>query len=496
MKKFLLLLPALGLMSSFAGARDLSAQFTWATFNTSDQKPYIETYLSVYGKTLTYVKKANGKYQGALDVVITFTQHDSIKAMKKYSVNSPELADTAQAVNFVDLQRIPLLQGDYTLNLTIADPNRKDGKAVNSKQNFSVAFSKDSVNLSNIELIESYKKATAENTLTKSGYDIVPYVSTFYPANMNMLSFYTEIYNTQKVFAAEEKFLVLSYIESDETKARMSQYSRFTKQAPQRVNVLFAEFPIEALPTGRYNLVIEVRNSTNRLLATRKVTIDRLNPGVQRNLEDLASVNTDNTFVSRINNKDSLSEYIRCLRPISTEAEKNFAENRIKEGDMQVMRQYLYNYWVNRNDANPEAAFKLYNVEVQKVQKAFGTQTLKGYQTDRGRVYLQYGPPDQRTVSNSEPSSYPYEIWQYYTLKPTVTRTTVSPQTNKKFVFYNTDLVTNNYQLLHSDARGEVRDDQWQLKLVNRNTHPNNFDETKQPDDYGNQADDLFKNPH
>jgi len=151
------------------------------------------------------------------------------------------------------------------------------------------------------------------------------------------------------------------------------------------------------------------------------------------------------------------------------------------------MQQYLYSFWVNRNKENPEAEWNKYNTDVKKVNKLFSTQTMRGYETDRGRVYLQYGAPDQRTVVESEPNSYPYEIWQYYKLKD---------QSNRKFLFYNQDLVTNNYTLLHSDAKGEVYDAAWSMKLHKRTIQSNNMDVTKPGiDTFGNQSDDLFKNP-
>lgn len=491
------MLSFLSLLSTAAlSAQDITANLTWSAFNTPDQKPYVETHLSVIGNSIVYTKQADGSFQGQVDIMMTFTQNDTIKGVKKYKLSSPQVADTSKVANFIDVQRFPLSPGNYTMQLTISDVNKKDAKIMTNKVPVYVDFPKDSVHVSSIALIESYTATQTVGPLTRSGYDLVPYVSSFYPANMNTLSFYTEIYNVQRHVPAEDKVVIFAYIESAETGARLNQLMRFFKQAPQKVNVVLSEFPIETLPNGRYRLVVEVRNSVNRLLAQNAITFDRLNPGTQHKLEDIAAVNVENTFVSKMTNADTLIDYIRSLRPISSESEKTYAENRIKTDDIKVMQQYFYNYWMNRNERNPEGAWLVYNNQVKKVNKAFGTQTMKGYDTDRGRVYLQYGPPDQRTVMNNEPSSYPYEIWQYYTIRPDPRRAVNTTQTNKRFVFYNPDLVTNNYRLIHSDARGEVRDDRWKLKLVKRDTQSRDFDETNPNGHFGNQADDLFNNPH
>ena len=52
-----------------------------------------------------------------------------------------------------------------------------------------------------------------------------------------------------------------------------------------------------------------------------------------------------------------------------------------------------------------------------------------------------------------------------------------------KFVFYDYDVVTNEYELLHSDAIGEVRNTKWQMELTRRLNPTLNPDITT-PDEY------------
>ncbi len=122
------------------------------------------------------------------------------------------------------------------------------------------------------------------------------------------------------------------------------------------------------------------------------------------------------------------------------------------------MQQFFLNFWRSRNNADPEAEWYDYKKEVAKVNNDYTTQVRKGYDTDRGRVYLKYGPPNIITESYDEPSAYPYEIWHYYTLGEN--------QRNKKFVFYTYDIVTNDFQLLHSDAIGELSNYRWQVDCI------------------------------
>lgn len=475
-------------VASAAHAGEVKAYLLYSTFSSPDKGPYIETYLSVIGSSLVYKKNSNGKYQGTIEVSMAFRQGEEIKAVKKYNLMSPEVTDTVTGrAAFIDLQRIPLPNGNYDLEITIADAN-KDGKPFSSTQKITIGYAGDQVMISDIQLVESFQKAATPGILTKSGYDLIPYVSNFYPANMKKLGFYAEVYNTKKALGENEKFVINYYVESYETKVKLTDFNSFSKQTSNTVNILLSEFPIEQLGTGNYNLVVEVKNKLNEQVAVKKLFFQRNNPNAQLGMEDMASLNVENSFAVRITSKDTLMDYIRSLRPISNSLEQTFADNQLGKRELKEMQQFFLGFWMNRNQANPEGAWLAYNEEVKKVNAAFSTSNKRGYETDRGRVYLQYGPPNQRTESLNEPSAYPYEIWHYYKI--------ANPeQSNRKFVFYNPDLVTNDYELLHSDARGEINNPRWELKLHERNNASRSLDRTKGTDHFGGNSSDSFKDP-
>jgi GWxTD domain-containing protein len=477
------------IISFSLSAKSLQAYLSYTTFNSPTDGPYIETYLTVLGSSVDYVKKDNGKFQATVEIMMIFKKDGVIKDFKKTNLLSPEIDDTSKLdFTFVDQQRFLLPNGNYSVEIQLSDKNVKDAVPYKTIETLSVDFPKDSLSVSGIQLVESYKISTSPGVLTKNGYDLVPFAINFYPQKITKLTFYSEIYNTDKVFTSEtDKFIVNYYIESFETGKYLSDFYRFKKESPKSVVVLFSEFDISALPSGNYNLVIEVKNKENKAVAYNKLFFQRSNPGVQLKLSDIAAIDVSNTFADKIKNLDTLKDYVKSTYPISTQIEKSFAENHVKNSDFKILQQYFYNFWVNRNPAYPEKAWAQYAKEVEKVNLKFKTTIKRGYETDRGRVYLQYGPPNSITESVNEPSAYPYEIWHYYTL---------NNQKNKKFVFYNTDLVTNDYELLHSDAIGELSDPAWQMKLVKRNTSTSNPDQIKGEDHFGGKSDDYFKNPY
>lgn len=479
-------------------AGNVKAYLTYSVFDIPGKQPFVETYLSVIGNTLTYIKNSNGKLQGAIDIAVVFFQNGEIKNAQKYSLNSPEVSDTLSGYpNFVDQQRYSLPNGEYTLEITISDKNNAAGKSFTSKMPVIVNFLSDRISISDIQLVESYSKSTAQSVITKSGFDLVPYVSNIYPQNANRLKFYAEVYNGQKILGASEKMVISYYLINSDSKVKLSEYSSFSKQNANEVNILLTDINIEKLASGSYTLVIEIKDKENKIQAEQYCNFTRLNKPVEISLADLKSIDVSKTFTIKYQNADTLREYIRCLRPISSSSEVQYCENQIKANDLLQMQQFFYNFWFSRNAVNPEEEWLLYKKEVLKVNKEFSTFGQKGYDTDRGRVYLQYGPPDSRQKFDNEPSAYPYEMWQYNSLvdKTQIHTNPYNKQGNKTFVFYNPDLVSNRYKLLHSNARGEIYNTRWEIDLHKRDTQSGNFDVEKGQEHFGGNADDNFRNP-
>ncbi len=467
--------------------RNVKAHVLHASFYAPGKGPYVETYVTVIGGSVVMTRNAAKKYQGAVEISMAFSQKGEIKSAKKYTLISQEVEDTSGVIpNFIDQQRTSLPNGDYDLEISIQDKNNITNKPVKGSMAITVDFPENKVSVSDIELLESYTKVYNQGPLTKSGYDLVPYPYQYYPETVNKLGFYAEIYNTKQVLGIDERFVAEYYVESFESKARISSMNSFSRQTTGSVNVVLAEFLIQDLPTGNYNMVMEIKDKTGAAVAVKKAFFQRKNPKIQMSLEDISAMATASTFVTKMNNVDSLAEFVRSLRPISSQMQIHYAETQLNNKDLGMMQKYFLNFWMTRNAENPEQAWFEYHKQVRAVQKEFGTKTLRGYDTDRGRVYLQYGPPDARTQVDNEPSAYPYEIWQYYKLKG---------QTNRKFVFCNPDLVTNNFRLIHSDALGEVNDPRWNMKVHNRDTQSQNFEEFNAPNHFGGNALDNFNNP-
>ena len=483
-KTALSILIALFVTQTFA--KNLSAFFAYSTFDIPEQKPYIETYLKVIGNTVKFIPGEANKLNGQLEVQWIIKSEDKIVHYDKYNLHSPSVSENDSIIpNFIDQQRFNLAAGVYDLELLIKDKN-SEVPATSLKQKIKIGFPSDTISISDIELIESYTKTEQTNKFTKSGFDIIPFINAFYPKEISSIKFYSEIYRSD--ISPKDGYLVRYYLSNKESNKVVDNYMNSVKQNPKPINVVMGDFDISNLPSGNYYLNIEIRNRKNEIIAFNQAFFQRSNERSKPLVTaDISAIDISNTFVTSYTNADSLVDFIACLYPISTILETEIADNQMKRRDVRSMQQFIYYFWSKRNAEDPEKAWLDYKLEVAKVNAAYTSRINKGYDTDRGRVYLQYGPPNYIAEDKDSPTAYPYEIWQYYKLKN---------QTNRKFVFYTTERSGNDYKLLHSDAIGELQEPAWELKLHSRAQQFGiDIDQQNSIDTYGNKSKENFRDP-
>ena len=485
MKRITFLIIAGFLLSMTGYTTNIQAYLSYAVFNTPDNKPYIETYLIVNGNTLHYISKGNGDFQGVLDVQLIFKQGDSIVNFGKYELAGPLIQDTSSGfLNILDVQRYSLPPGDYSIEFTINDQNSEQ-EAILSKDEFSIQFPESEMYFSDIEFLHSYTKSDEEDILIKSGYKLIPYVFNYYPEAVKELVFYTELYDSKKV-VDDDQFILYYYIRPFEVDKKLDQFFYMKKMSGQTITPLLNSIDISLLPSGNYLFVLETRDRNNILLSKKETYFQRENENVELNLNNMLVADLSNTFVDKIDSRDSLVLYIDYLYPISTDMQKVFAKSLAESSDIETLQKYFLNFWVERDGFYPEEAWEAYHFLVKQTNHEFRSVTIAGYKTDRGRVYLQYGAPNGIAKSYNEPAAYPYEIWQYYDL---------NGQRDIKFVYVSRDVATNDFQLIHSNARGELSNYRWQVNIYQRTWDPYNLDEKVIPPSYGSFATDYYMQP-
>ncbi len=471
------------LLFSFQG-RAIDGFISNCIFYSPGDGPYVETYITIPAHSLTFGETTNGKFQAAVEVTLLYKNGEDITAFEKYVLNSAEV-ESQDAVNFsmLDQKRIPLVNGLYSLEASLNDLN-DEANHQTIVEPLIVDFPEEKVGISDLELVESISKTESESPYTKSGLEVVPYAFNFFPGHLNNLQFYAEIYNSNKHIEGDG-FLVTYAIHKKDKQVVFDNFNRFRKHAPEVVVPLIGEFDISELPSGNFDLVVEVKDKENNLIARNKKFFQRLNINTFSDLSAYTEVDVTSSFVEDFS-KEELVHHVNSLMPIATVGEQSYIRKITRDKELVRMRQFFLNFWANKNPGNPKHEWENYQSLLVAVEDQFGTQIHPGFETSRGIIYLQYGSPND-IQKNREPGAKPYEIWTYYNLP--------NGQTQGKFIFANLTLMPNDYEMLHSTVTGEIQDTRWRMRVYDSFKEQSNgldLDQEGMRDHFGTKLDDIW----
>lgn len=417
-------------------------------FYAPGQGNYVEFQLQFVGPSINYLGKNNGLI-GELAIQMNISQYDSIIASDAYRLSTPFMPDSIIA-DFYDIKRFALKPGEYKFSILLQDLN-SNNEPLKASQDILIEDLSNSISISDIGVAEYASKGDGSSIFFKSGYDLIPRLATFYPEHLTSMPVYFEIYNTDQLL--DSVFAVKQTIVDAITNKEIEEYSKFTKLQSAEVVPFLKQINIENLPTGKYVLSYTLLNKRMIELSSQSYEFDRSNDIEKDYFKDEIILNPE--FQNSITD-DSLGFYLESLIPISKSNETKNILSIAKTRDAEKARKYIQIYWLRTSPDKPYEAWIKYKNQVQEIQRIFSNSFQAGHETDRGRVYLKYGPPSHITKNDNSSTEYPYEIWQY---------NKIGSFNNKRFIFYNPSLTNNTHQLLHSDLIGEIKNLNWPSKL-------------------------------
>lgn len=440
-------------------AKDLMYYVDVCNFYDAAGKPYAEIYLDIDAGSIKYAAAESG-FQGNIEVKLVVkdkskASDDAPAFEKTFELLSPVLSDSGKAstkFGIMDVRRVALDPGVYELTGYLKDkvmPNAPQHKFVmdillkDQMQNF--------VTLSDIEFVQSVSKTQKgmEMPHSKLGLDVLPLVTNSTYQDMDSLHFYLEAYNTDK--ESEGVYFVNSFISLANSASKLKNYQRTIRQDSKPLDAIYSGFDISDLPTQTYYLNIEIYSKEQVLIESTLKKFFVVNTTMT--LESGASASAFDEIYKLT--EDELNYYLHTLYYISTNTERDFVDALTT---LDEKKNYFYNFWENRKGAsNAVKAWTEYKVRVDYANQKFKASHLEGWRTDRGRILLQYGSPNDVQMYPSSNEKHPYDVWRYNKLKT---------QSNVRFIFYNPNEATAEYVLIHSDMRGEINNPRYEFQLV------------------------------
>jgi GWxTD domain-containing protein len=421
--------------------------------------PYVEVTTYILGSSVKFESTdadPNLK-QATVEVLILIKRSDEIIAFDRSRLRSPL---SEKHVNFSDIQRIAIPEGDYIIEVQLTDLVEGSEPMV-FREAMDVSFEAE-VAMSGIQLLGSFKKSEDENKFVKHGIYMEELPFSYYNKNYKILAFYQEVYLTN--FPTEHYLFRYSLSRLNSRNEKEEVLAHYKKRKALDIDPVLYQLDLSQIQSGDYYLLIRIEDLERNILGEKEVFFIRSNPDFdyENTLKMLSALeNKGKEDFTLALDSTELRYSLRALMPLISQSEAEVMKIIISKSDTSAMRQYLYNHFSKEYPDNPSVGYHRYMEVARAVDKMYNSGFGFGFEMDRGYFFLKYGKPDDMQVVNDDPSAPPYEIWVYNKLITT-------NQSNVKFIFYNPNLVENGHVLLHSTARGEWNNPKWETMLYRK----------------------------
>ncbi len=291
-------------------------------------------------------------------------------------------------LEIVEVAKLLLRPGEYQFEYGVADVNSSREVTYLDTVTVPVLW-KDGMVLSSIELASKIEEDSVPGQFFKNGLRVIPNPGGRYSITRSILYSYTEIYNLSEDTLPVE--IAYSIVDRGGEVVQQFPPKLLSKTGPDIVDVGVVN--VIGVPTGDYRFRVAVVDSGS---------------GTTGFTEREVSV-----VPFRRPPPSGLEEYYSLLEYLVTPKELEFYESLSEK----ARDEYLYQFWL-RLDPNPTTkeneALVAFAERIKYADDRYSVPQKRGRQTDRGRIYIKYGEPDEITRSGVKTLFKSWESWLYY----------------------------------------------------------------------------------
>lgn len=420
-----------------------------AYLNPEDGSHYVEFYYSLYRNQLGFIGSDTGqaRYAGVLvTALLEDTEGNRIDSTSTYfysQVNS-EKEEQESGLRLFDLLSLEVEPGAYRAVISaIDDVSKNTGRIVLEIMvpYLQGGFSSSGIQLAyNIRNVEDHDNQKNGSRLEKQGRLVIPNPTSVYQKGVDdRIAFYFELYGLND--SSGVGGFTVDYSIKDGSGNLIHNYGKIEYEKPGRSAVVSSSLDISSLEHGEYYLVFESEDVADHRRAMAIKRFYFIDPNVK---------------VQAIRDED-----IKLMSNIAYYHLGEADKIRLGKLDNNGKRNLLRQFWRSQDDTPMDPSNAVYDEAVRRfayVQENFSVNTNRddGWKTDRGRVYITYGPYDDLEEVSMTGKKYPYEKWTYYNLEG-----------RSLFIFVN-DFTAGmiDYRLVHSTHPRERYDPRWQSILT------------------------------
>ncbi|MFA5833376.1 MAG: GWxTD domain-containing protein [Bacteroidota bacterium] len=433
---------------------EFKLQYDIARFRGDDEHVYVEVYYGFDVSLLTYVRKTTDLQSEVIaSVIFKRSADDSIVARQAWRVPF-SVTDTTMLQNsrmYNDIFGFYLPPDVYRAYIVVKDVNNN---AISDSLSVLLDVkltSTETIALSDVELAASINQIERDSTnrFYKNTFEVKPNPSRMFGIQQPVLFYYIEAYNLKKNIS---DYYYTKAIISNAIGKEVINHEK-PKRRVNDSNVEVGMMKVNSLRTGVYTFHYVITDSIDLKQYSTSKKFFVYNPTLPNDTTlNTVSSNVDASEFATMSEQEIDKEFEQS-RYIATKSE---IEQYKRYNTVIAKRKALFDFWTNRDDdrATPENEQRQeYFKRVTFANGHYKTGFREGWKTDRGRVYIIYGAPDDVERHANELDKKPYEIWTYNSIQGGVS-----------FIFGDRTGFSD-YILLHSTHRSELHDENWQRQL-------------------------------
>ena len=386
--------------------------------------------VNLYGVDGLPVDSANTYFAAAVPT-LTEARAEGYKLFNKLSLLiKPGIYSARMTVVDVVSKR----EGDFFLDKIVVEPARKNALAIGGVcLAYRISYLGDS-------------GAVAGSRMLKNGFNVLSNPLGIYGVSDTLVYLYAELYNLAYPSGDDSQYRLACAFLDDSGKV-YRDFGYRTRQKSGNSAVIAESFDITGWTAGLYRLRLAATDLLSGQADTQFVAFRIVS--MYESLGAVASTEASEAYDTlSLEVKLHLVEYLltpaekKTLNSLSDTGKETFAEQfwREYEPDPDVntvqTRQELLGRYLYCN------AFFSSNVE-----------KTDGWLSDRGRIYMTYGPWEERDDIQTPTAGNPFEVWYYYSIRE-----------GGVFVFEDKQGF-HDYTLVHSNVEGERYNQGWEDRL-------------------------------
>ena len=197
-------------------------------------------------------------------------------------------------------------------------------------------------------------------------------------------------YNVNEVVGEDSLFLLVVGL-TDSNGILDPNNTKYKRLNAGVVTPVFETLPITPTtpPQSGGSIIIQAKTRDGNLICESKTPIERWKMET--------GISSDNvSFGDKFTDVKTLYRHLEDHLPLASPSQQHTIGRSLKDNrDLDVLRGYLEQFWINLNPEDPEKAWMKYCAEVTVVDSTFGgCRGGHGADTDMGYVYLKYGRPN------------------------------------------------------------------------------------------------------